>query len=137
MSDESCPRNSLRYLEMNKIIVAGLVAAASLGTFNAGAQTVQPPGSGVSVLSQARIGRDVAEKRALRKVPGGRIKEAELEREHGKLVWSFDITKTSTPNVTEVQIDAKTGKVVSVAVETPADQAKEAASDAARGKLKP
>ena len=32
-------------------------------------------------------------------------------------------------NITEVQVDAKTGKIVSTQVETPEDQAKEAAAD--------
>jgi hypothetical protein len=32
-------------------------------------------------------------------------------------------------NVTEVQVDAKTGKIVSTQIETPTDQAKEATSD--------
>ena len=32
-------------------------------------------------------------------------------------------------NITEVQVDAKTGKIVSPQVETPAEQAKEAEAD--------
>jgi uncharacterized membrane protein YkoI len=48
-----------------------------------------------------------------------------LEKEHGRLVWSFDIAQPSTQDITEVQVDAKTGQVVSIEKETPAKEAKE------------
>jgi hypothetical protein len=35
----------------------------------------------------------------------------------------------NSTDITEVQVDAKTGKIVSTKVETPKDQAKEAAAD--------
>jgi hypothetical protein len=44
-------------------------------------------------------------------------------------VWSFDIGTNNTKNVTEVQVDAKSGKIVSVKTETPVDQAREAAAE--------
>jgi ribosomal protein L34E len=47
---------------------------------------------------------------ALKKVPGGEIKSAELEREHGKLIYSFDI-KTAR-GITEVNVSAISGKVI-------------------------
>jgi uncharacterized membrane protein YkoI len=75
--------------------------------------------------SQATVTRAEAEKIALAKVPGGTIKEGELEKEKGKVIWSFDIATAGSKDVTEVQVDAKTGAVVSVEKETPADQAKE------------
>jgi uncharacterized membrane protein YkoI len=53
-----------------------------------------------------------AKKTALAKVPKGTIKSSELERENGRLIWSFDIAKSGTRNITEVQVDAKTGKVI-------------------------
>ncbi|MEY2494661.1 MAG: hypothetical protein QOJ45_1153 [Verrucomicrobiota bacterium] len=82
------------------------------------------------LMKEAKVSKSQAEKTALGKVPHGVIKSEELEREHGKLVWSFDIATTGTKNITEVQVDAKTGKIVSVKVETPKDQAAEAAADA-------
>jgi Peptidase propeptide and YPEB domain len=78
---------------------------------------------------QAQITQKEATKIALAKVPSGKVKSAEIEKEHGKLIWSFDITTPKSKNVTEVQVDAKTGKIVSIQVETPKDQAKEAAAD--------
>ena len=47
-----------------------------------------------------------------RQAPNGTIKESELEKEHGKLIWSFDIATPGTTDITEVNVDAITGKVV-------------------------
>ncbi len=100
------------------------------------AALADPAKSSAPLSAQAKIERAVAEKTALARVPGGHIKEGELEQEHGHLVWSFDIARPNSPNVTEVQVDAISGKVVSLKVETPADEAKEAAEDQAKEKNK-
>ena len=78
---------------------------------------------------EAKISMEKARAIALKKVPGGKIETAELEREHGKLIYSFDI-KTSKPGVTEVNVDAITGKVVSANQETPAKEAAEKKQEA-------
>jgi hypothetical protein len=80
-------------------------------------------------LMKAKITKDVATKTALAKVPGGTIKDSELENEHGALVWSFDITLPKDRNIHEVQVNALTGMVVSSVIETPKDQAKEVVQD--------
>jgi hypothetical protein len=85
--------------------------------------------SQTELMKEATISKSQAEKTALGKVPNGVIKGEEIEREHGKLIWSFDIATSGTKNITEVQVDAKTGKIVSTQVETPKDQAKEAVAD--------
>ena len=82
--------------------------------------------------ARAKISRADAEKTALTKAPGGTVKEGELEMERGKLVWSFDISTPGTKDITEVQVDALTGTVVSVEKETPADQEKEKKEDAGK-----
>lgn len=73
----------------------------------------------------AKITRAEAEKIALSKAPGGTIKESDIEKEKGRLIWSFDIATPGTQDITEVQVDANTGEVVAVEKETPKDQAKE------------
>jgi uncharacterized membrane protein YkoI len=75
--------------------------------------------------AKAKITRSEAEKIALERVKGGQILQAELEKEHGKLIWSFDIATPNTKDVTEVQVNAKNGKIVAVEIETPAAQEKE------------
>ena len=84
-----------------------------------------------ALKSHAKVTETDARVTALAKVPGGTVQSAELENEHGKLVWSFDITKPKSPNVIEVQVDAKTGRIVSQKVESPGEQAKEAKADKA------
>ena len=71
-----------------------------------------------------------SKKIALAKVPQGKIKEAELEEENGKLVWSFDIATPHSKDITEVQVNAVTGEIVSVEKETPTDQKKEKKKEA-------
>lgn len=48
------------------------------------------------------------------------MKEAELEEELGKLVWSFDIARPGTRNITEVLVDAITGRRTTFAQQSPA-----------------
>lgn len=85
--------------------------------------------SRAALESQAKISQAVAQETALREVPGGKVASAELEREHGKLVWSFDIKKKASRDIAEIQIDAISGAVVSHEIENPHAQAKEAAAD--------
>jgi uncharacterized membrane protein YkoI len=108
--------------------VAAMVLA-SLSLTGAAANAAETATASTPVT---KVERSVAEKTALARVPDGVIKESELEREHGHLVWSFDIAQPSSANIIEVQVDAIDGKVVSVTTETPADQAREAAADRAK-----
>lgn len=79
--------------------------------------------------AQAKVSETDARALALAKVLGGTVQSAELENEHGILIWSFDIKALTSPNIIEVQVDAKTGHIVSKKTESPAEQAKEAKAD--------
>src|SRR5712675_1925477 len=72
-----------------------------------------------NLIKQASVTRSEAERIALSQVHDGRIVGLELEKEHGRLVWSLDIARPNTKNITEVQVDAKSGKVVSTKIESP------------------
>ena len=108
-----------------KSIICSLVTVGLLAGGLAACSTDKGGGS-----SGAQISKDQATKIALDRVPGGTIKEAELEKEKGKLIWSFDIAIPGTKDITEVNVDAMTGAVINVSKETPADQAKEKKEDA-------
>lgn len=84
--------------------------------------------------SKAKVSKADAERTALARVPNGTIKEGELEKEKGKLIWSFDIATPGSKDITEVAVNAVTGEVVSVDKESPEDQAKEKAEDAKKEK---
>lgn len=87
--------------------------------------------SEADLLAHAKITKVQAEKIALEKVPNGKIESAEIENEHHALVWSFDIVKPGSKDITEVLVNAKTGRIVDVSTENPAAQAKENAADKA------
>jgi Peptidase propeptide and YPEB domain len=82
-----------------------------------------------ALKAQAEVTQAQAEKIALGKVPDGNIESSDLEKENGKFVWSFDIVVPESKNITEVQVDAKTGEIVLVKIETPEQQAQEAKTD--------
>ncbi len=75
------------------------------------------------------VTKEAARSAALAAVPGGVVQSAELETEHGRRIWSFDIKDAGSPNIVEIQIDAKTGAVVSKTIESPRDQKREAIAD--------
>jgi uncharacterized membrane protein YkoI len=79
--------------------------------------------------SQAKITSRVAVDSALARVPGGQVHEGELEKEHGRLVYSFDVLVPHRKGVDEVQVDARSGRVVSVRHESPEAEAKEHAGE--------
>jgi uncharacterized membrane protein YkoI len=66
------------------------------------------------LLAQTKITEDSARGLALARVPGSTVKELELEREGGRLIWSFDLTVAGKPGIEEVNVDAVTGKIVGV-----------------------
>jgi uncharacterized membrane protein YkoI len=67
-----------------------------------------------NLQAQAKVSREDAEKTALGKVAGGTVKEAELEKEHGKIIWSLDIATPGTKDITEVHVDAINGEIVAM-----------------------
>ena len=86
------------------------------------------------LIRQASVTRSEAEHIALSQVQDGKIVAAELEKERGRLIWSFDLARPGTKNITELQVDAKSGQIVSTKIETPKDQQKEAAQDKAKSR---
>lgn len=89
-----------------------------------------------ALAAEAKVSKEAAEQTALAKVPGGTVKDAELEKEDGKLQWSFDVATQGTSDITEVNVDAMTGAVISADKESAADEAKESAEDKDKGKDK-
>ncbi|MCV5746798.1 PepSY domain-containing protein, partial [Escherichia coli] len=58
----------------------------------------------------------------------GTIESEELEKEKGKLVYSFDI-RNARGTITEIWVDASSGKVVHKSEENAEAEAKEKAAD--------
>jgi uncharacterized membrane protein YkoI len=66
------------------------------------------------LLARATVSPDSATRMALARVPSARVAKAEIEMEHRKLVYSFDLAVTGKPGVEEVLVDATTGVIISV-----------------------
>jgi len=116
-----------QYMHMRKIgllLVGSVTVVALTDTTIIGAEDSQ-----AVFKKQTRVTEAQARNIALAKVVKGTVKSSELEREHRKLIWSFDIATPNTRNITEVQVDAKTAKVVTTQIETPTRQVKEAQSE--------
>ncbi|MEI7730713.1 MAG: PepSY domain-containing protein [Verrucomicrobiota bacterium] len=114
-------------MKIKNIIIVSVLCAGVCACFLSACATAKQ--SQAELTAQAKVTRADAEKIALGKAPGGTIKESEIEKEKGKLVWSFDIATPGTKDITEVLVDAMTGEVVSVEKETPEAQAKEKEKD--------
>src|SRR5437764_12537686 len=90
-----------------------------------------------SLAKQAKITEATAAATAQARVPKGVIQGVELEKEKGKLIYSYDIKTTGKSGIDEVNVDALTGKIVAFAHESSADEKKEAAADAKAAQKKP
>jgi uncharacterized membrane protein YkoI len=86
----------------------------------------QSKASQAALSKEAKITMEQAQKTALAK-EAGKIQSKEIEREKGKLIYSFDIKMAD--GIHEVNIDAMTGEVVEDTVESAAAEAKEKAAD--------
>ena len=108
------------------VFISAFVAAGSLAM----ASSASPARRGqeesnneAKLAKQAKITKERAQEVALKRAPGT-VESGELEREHGKLVYSFDI-RNSKGTIDEVQVSAITGKVVRVEHENKKQEAAE------------
>ena len=117
-------------MSRHTLIAATLIALAAA---SAGAQ--QAPAAKISkeeaaLRATAKVGEDSARAIALKAVPGAKVKSVEIEKEKGKLIWSFDLTVAGKKGIDEVNVDAMTGKIVGREHESDAKEAKEAKDEA-------
>ena len=116
------------------VLGAGLVLVAAA----AAAQPAQPTHPAVKITgspalkARAKVSGDSAVKVALAQVPNGTLRSGEIERERGKLIYSFDVAVAGKPGIEEVHVDAITGAVVAREHETAAQERKEGRPAAAR-----
>jgi len=100
------------------IILGLLLAGSAVATGSLAAQAPATPAYRrevpANLLPQTAITEDSARAVALARVPKSTVRALELEREHGHLIWSFDLVVAEKPGIEEVNVDALTGKIVSV-----------------------
>lgn len=67
----------------------------------------------------AKVASADAIKTAQAKFPNATLLSGELEKEHGKLIYSFDLQQPGVKGIEEVNVDAMTGAVVNTEHENP------------------
>lgn len=112
------------------LITLAACALLSMAATRAEAQDKAPS---KDLLAKAKISHAEAEKIALAAVPNATIKESELEEEDGGLRWSFDLKTPGSKKITEIGVDAVTGKVVENKAENEKDEVKENAGREKKG----
>jgi uncharacterized membrane protein YkoI len=127
---------------MKVLSTAVLAAAVSLACAHAGAaQSARPHPprheTQAQLRREARVSEAQARRTALGLVPRGRVRSSELEREGGRLIYSFDIAVPGRSGIEEVNVDARSGRVVAHEHEGPAAERAEARADAREGKHTP
>ena len=128
-------KTALRKSPLRRHLIQAMVAGfLAIGLcVAAGAQTQTPKKSKIpaALKKDAKVSVEEVRATALKKVPG-EIQEEELEKENGKLVYSFDIRATGQKDITEVQVSAMDGSIVSVEKENPAGEAEEKKQDSGK-----
>jgi len=123
----------MQHSRMSTLLLWFALLALGVGSavtaYGASKPRTHAAGSDSTLASQARVSMATAKATALARVPGGKINSSELEREKGKLIYSFDVMVPGKPGIEEVNVDAIDGHVVSVAHEGPKAERKEAKQD--------
>ena len=91
--------NKVRFMGFATVLLIAALAQAK----------VQPPKDVISM--------DAARKTATDSTPG-QVQSEKLENEDGKWVYAFDLKSTSDSKIHEVQVDARSGKLVSINAES-------------------
>lgn len=122
---------------MRSIAPALITGAAVIVTFSTlGAQQPRPTYKRdlpAELVKQAKVSEERAARTALAKVPAGYIGAVELERDSGRLVYSYEIKVSGKRGFDEVNVNAKTGEVVDVEHELPAREPKDAKAEKKKG----
>lgn len=92
--------------------------------------TIKKEESQAALQKEAKISEATARATALKEVPNGTVKSEEIERENGKLIYSYDISVAGKSGIEEVNVNALTGAVVAKSHESPKAEQKEAAREA-------
>jgi uncharacterized membrane protein YkoI len=109
-------------------LIFGVVASASAQEAKAPAK--RDATTQAALRKAAKIREADARKTALAAIPGGKVQSHELERENGRLIYSYDIKVAGKSGVEEVNVDAKTGEIVAHTHEDAKTDAKEKKEEA-------
>lgn len=81
-----------------------------------------------------RISKDSAEVIARAAVPTGKLTASEYEHEKGRWIWSLELKVPGKSGIEEINVDARTGSIVSREHEGPGAEAREERAEKRSGK---
>jgi hypothetical protein len=117
-------------------IAAGIVASAAASSAQQSSKPTYKRDVPAKLAREAKVPEDSAVAVARAKVPNGTVSSLELEREHGKLMYSMDVKVPGKSGIEEVNVNAIDGSVIAVEHESAGAEAKEARAEAAEHKAK-
>ena len=128
---------STKRLLSQLLVIASLAIIAGSASAQAAKPAAHHATANAKLRAEAKIDEVTARSTALKEVPNGVVQSSELEREKGKLIYSFDIKVPNKSGIEEVNVDAVSGAVVAHEHETPAKEKSEAAKEAKTAKAHP
>lgn len=115
------------------LILAGALLMASATLANAQQSVAGTSKIDPKLAAAAKITLDSARVIALRAVPHSTVASEELEREHGRPIYSFDMKVAKREGIQEVNVNAITGKVIGIHHETAAAERREKRAETKAG----
>ncbi len=104
---------SLRSIAM-VVVTLGLCAGAAQAQEAKHVRRTHPKETQEQMQKEAKITEDQAKDVAMKRYPKATINSTELEREHGRLIYSMELAVPGRSGVQEVNVSAITGKLVNI-----------------------
>lgn len=115
---------------MQTLVAAGAITVAASTTLAAQGQSANYKRDlPADLVKQATVSEANAAKTVAARLPNGRIQAVELENEDGRLIYSYEVKVPGRSGIEEINVNAKTGAVVSTEHETPASERREAKAE--------
>ncbi len=128
----------MKHYVLTSLIALGTLAA--VGPLGAQQPTHPTPKSDIpaNLAKEAKISVDSARVIARTRLPKAYVQSEELERENGRLIYSFDMKTDGRAGIDEVNVNALNGSIVGkVGHEGTKSEAKEAVAERKEGTKKP
>ena len=114
---------------MQTLFAVGAIAAASTTVSAQGQTPTYKRDLPADLVKQATVSEADAAKTVAARLPRGRIQAVELENENGRLIYSYEVKIPGRSGIEEINVNARTGAVVSTEHESPAKERREAKAE--------
>jgi uncharacterized membrane protein YkoI len=134
----STRRQAMKPAMIHALLVLATLAAVAPAGAQQTTQTAPRSDVPAKLAREAKIALDSARSIAQAKLPRAAVQSEELERENGKLIYSFDMKTAGKSGIDEVNVNAINGSIVGkIGHESAQSEAKEAKAERAASRKKP